>query len=284
MVGGQRPREPRRASANRGDRMSPWFLAIVLLAIATLASGCASSGSDSAGTSGSSAGSSTDASPAPLAPTPTERRATERRAAKRVVRTYYGDIDSGDYGGAWQPLSPDVQSSLGGYNAWRKGFETTDSTSATSVKLKEFSRQAAAVNVTVESSDTDVCGTDVQQRFACTWRLERQGHSRIATGISMSKESGNDPVTDASKCSSPAPTVPAKAPAPSTPTDDGSGVDDPPRGPSGADGTYNCADFAAASPRLARRERQRRWSRRRQRRRGLRDAPVAVDRVAETHL
>jgi hypothetical protein len=128
------------------------------------------------------------------------------RAVKRVVRTYYSDIDSGDYHGAWHRLAPFVRSSFGGYETWRAGYKTTTSTSVIRVGIKRLGRQDAALRVTVKASDTDVCGSEVKQRFRGSWQLERHGHSWIATNIRMSKVSGDEPVTDASRCSSTTPT------------------------------------------------------------------------------
>jgi hypothetical protein len=220
--------------------------ALILLVVAGVAvTGCGgSSGSSSSDADSSATSALAGEAPSVHRVSRAARKRQRRRKIKLAVRRYYSDLSVKDYDSAWNRLSPSMKERIGSYRQWRRGYKYTDSTKVEHISLHKVSYKAATADLTLRSRDTDACGTRVTQTFEGTWSLRFQYPNWVARDISMSKTSGDEPVTDPSNCPDSAPTAPPPStPAPPTPPDNGSSADTPSRGPSGADGTYNCADF-----------------------------------------
>lgn len=61
------------------------------------------------------------------------RRERRERAVEGAVRDFYREVGYGDYDAAWARLTEPAQASLGGYDAWRAGYEFSVSTRVSGV-------------------------------------------------------------------------------------------------------------------------------------------------------
>jgi hypothetical protein len=120
--------------------------------------------------------------------------------AEQTVKSYYEAINDYAYRKAWRLLTAALQEELGGFAAWREGYETTVETNASHVKALEASASGALVSLQLRSTDLDECGDSVEQTFSGTWSLE--GERRyLATSFDIEKTGGGTPVFDSSECS-----------------------------------------------------------------------------------
>jgi hypothetical protein len=93
-----------------------------------------------------------------------------------------------------------VQSELGGFEAWRAGYDFSVSTRVSNVTAVEAGPRFAVVLFRLRSEDIDECANDVVQRFAGRWELARVGAQWRATAIGAEKVAGATPVTDIEDC------------------------------------------------------------------------------------
>lgn len=121
--------------------------------------------------------------------------------AEVVVQRYYRAINRGAYLTAWAQLAPALQAELGGFATWMDGYGTTVSTHAYSVQAVEASSTSAVVEIEIESTDIDECGTTVDQSFSGTWSLAAEGDRFRGTSFDVQKLSGRTPVQNPSECS-----------------------------------------------------------------------------------
>jgi hypothetical protein len=124
---------------------------------------------------------------------------TDSERAEETVRLYYGAIDSYSYRRAWNLLAPSLQEELGGFTAWREGYETTVDTTASEVEAIEASPASALVSLQLDSTDIDECGEMVEQTFSGTWSLQGGGRY-LGTEFHVEKTSGGTPVLNPSEC------------------------------------------------------------------------------------
>jgi hypothetical protein len=111
-----------------------------------------------------------------------EGRQTPRGAG--LVRSYYAALDAGQFAKAWARLTPEVKAAFGGFEVWRRGYETTLGHRVQDVRRLPGHR----IRHTLVATDRTACGTTTQ-RFAVTWRLAG-GH---ATALHAVKLAGEDP-------------------------------------------------------------------------------------------
>jgi hypothetical protein len=177
------------------DVRCPVRFALPALLIASLAGcGATSEGGDPETVTVTEAAQATTSSfskPKPLSP---------GEQAEGTVRHYYRAIDAARYAEAWALLSPVLQSELGGFASWRDGYETTISTRVYGVNVIEAAEDLALVELDIESTDIDECGTNVEQTFSGTWSLTKEGGRFRATSFDVEKISGGEPVLDPSSC------------------------------------------------------------------------------------
>jgi hypothetical protein len=131
---------------------------------------------------------------------PADTALSDAARAEQTVRSYYAAINNYAYREAWSLLAPGLQEELGGFAAWRDGYETTVETTASDVNAVEASPSGALVSLRLSSTDLDECGDNIEQTFSGTWSLE--GGSRyLATSFDIEKTGGGTPVFDPSECS-----------------------------------------------------------------------------------
>jgi hypothetical protein len=128
------------------------------------------------------------------------RRERRERAVEGAVRDFYREVDFGQYESAWVRLTPAVQSALGGFEAWRGGYEFSVSTRVSNVTAVEARPRSAVVLFKLRSEDIDECANDVVQRFSGRWELARVGPHWRATSIGAEKVAGATPVTSVEDC------------------------------------------------------------------------------------
>jgi hypothetical protein len=131
---------------------------------------------------------------------PAEQALSDAARAEQTVKSYYEAINNYAYRKAWRLLSPALQEELGGFAAWRDGYETTVETNASDVKAVEAAASGALVSLQLSSTDLDECGDSVEQTFSGTWSLEGEGRY-LATSFDIEKTGGGTPVFDSSECS-----------------------------------------------------------------------------------
>jgi hypothetical protein len=131
---------------------------------------------------------------------PVETASSNAERAEQTVRDYYGAINDGAYNHAWSLLAPPLQEELGGFTAWRDGYETTIETVPSEIDAIEASAAGALVSLRLSSTDLDECGDNVEQTFSGTWSLEGGGRY-LASGFDIEKTGGGTPVFDPSECS-----------------------------------------------------------------------------------
>ena len=131
---------------------------------------------------------------------PAPNSAAER--AEATVHRYYRAIESGHYSQAWGLLDTALQSELGGYSAWRDGYETTVATEVFGVHAVEASGSSALVALKIESTDIDECGSTIAQSFAGTWSLASSGGPFLGTAFDVEKTGGRTPILDPASCGS----------------------------------------------------------------------------------
>ena len=95
-----------------------------------------------------------------------------------------------------------LQTELGGFTAWRGGYDTTVSTHASDIELVEHSPEGSLVTFDLRSEDIDECGSSVDQQFSGTWTLGLLGGKFRATKFEVEKVSGGTPVFDPAECES----------------------------------------------------------------------------------
>ncbi len=147
---------------------------------------------------------------------PTSRSPAEK--AEATVRRYYKEINRGVFSIAWPLLSPTLQAELGGFAAWRDGYETTVNTRAHGVRARQASAGSAVVELEIESTDIDECDTMVHQTFSGTWSLAFQGGRFRGIAFDVEKTSGGTPALDPSACE-------YEETEPYVPSESGSGCD-----------------------------------------------------------
>lgn len=116
------------------------------------------------------------------------------------MRRYYRAVDQGAYSEAWALLAPTLQAELGGYAAWRDGYETTVSTRAHGIRALRASSSSAVVALSIDATDIDECGATIHQTFSGTWSLTAEANRLRATAFDVEKTSGATPVRDPSDC------------------------------------------------------------------------------------
>lgn len=201
-------------------------LAAVMLALGLVCGGCGGSRSEPPAHGGSAptpAGSFASSTPSsPDAATRSTLRARAREAAARhaervaegLVREYYDSIDARDFSRAWAVLGRDKQASFGGYDTWRKGFDTTVSLSAHSLSAHALGPGLVEVHVALASVDADACADNVKQSFAGAWRMTRDESGWHPTSIAMNKTGGGAVRTRVEDC--PGVAIPSDAIPPPT--------------------------------------------------------------------
>jgi hypothetical protein len=170
-------------------------LAMVVFLVSAIAilAGCGNSGSETTVTV-------TEASRAPSSkPQSAKPQLSDAERAEATVRRYYQAINSYSYREAWNLLAPSLQEELGGFAAWRDGYETTIETKVSQVDAVEASSASALVSLELSSTDIDECGETVEQTFSGAWSLEGGGRY-LGTEFDVEKTSGGTPVLDASEC------------------------------------------------------------------------------------
>jgi hypothetical protein len=115
--------------------------ALGALVAALVVLGCGGSG-DTTTTATVTVGERTVTEPTPST-TPTIPTASLARRAERLVEQYYAAVDIGDYQSAWSLLSPELQSQLGGFYAWRDGYRFTIGTDVSGVRAIDGTARAA---------------------------------------------------------------------------------------------------------------------------------------------
>ena len=154
----------------RARALGRWIALPLMLCLAATLSGCGGGGSKDQ-TSTVTVIESAKIARASAMPAPNS--AAER--AEATVHRYYRAIESGHYSQAWGLLDTALQSELGGYSAWRDGYETTVATEVFGVHAVEASGSSALVALKIESTDIDECGSTIAQSFAGTWSLASSG-------------------------------------------------------------------------------------------------------------
>ena len=122
------------------------------------------------------------------------------RAVEGAVRDFYSEVDFGEYDAAWARLTPPVQDSLGGFVAWRSGYDFSVSTRVSNVTAVQADPRFAVVLFRLRSEDIDECADTVVQRFAGRWELARVRRNWRATSVSAEKIGGATPVTNVEDC------------------------------------------------------------------------------------
>jgi hypothetical protein len=170
-------------------------LAIVVCGVSGIAilGGCGNSGSETTVTV------TKEAKALHLSPQSPKPQLSDAERAEATVRRYYQAIDSYSYREAWNLLATSLQEELGGFAAWRSGYQTTIETKASRVDAIEASPASALVSLQLDSTDVDECGETVEQTFSGTWSLEGDGRY-LGTEFNVEKTSGGTPVLDASEC------------------------------------------------------------------------------------
>jgi hypothetical protein len=105
-------------------------------------------------------------------------------AATKLVGSYYGALDAGDFEAAWARLTPSVQAAFGGFDHWRSGYETTVRQRVADVEV-----DGAEIRHALVATDRTPCGTTVEQRFRVTWNMA----GNRAESLHAVKLAGEDP-------------------------------------------------------------------------------------------
>jgi hypothetical protein len=168
-----------------------WFalVGVALLATTMSLTSCGDS---------SSAPPATHAGAATAVPTP-----SPSALAKSAVRSYYEDVNSGNYPAAWSHFSPTLRASVGGFSSWRSGYANTTNTRLISLRTLSATQSHAVEGIRLVGEATDACGRDVTQTFQGTWNLAERNGGFVGVSLDMSQVSGDELVTDSSACPPP---------------------------------------------------------------------------------
>lgn len=148
-----------------------------------------------------------------------------------VVRTYYGELEDRRFSLAWRRLSAAQQELNGGFDRWRRGFDTSIASNVVSATARSLDRAGHLVDVSLRlhSIDVDACNDRVSQRFAGVWHLRLTSGRWIARSIVMQKTAGGTVINDPAACPDTAPPddssgsgddIPPEDPAYSAPSED----------------------------------------------------------------
>jgi hypothetical protein len=131
--------------------------------------------------------------------------------AKAAVRSYYREVNVGDYQGAWSHFTPDLRTSLGGFQAWQDGYSFTVNTQLASLWVVRSAPAEVVLGIDLVGDAIDACANDVSQTFEGTWTLDNIDGTFVGTALDVAQTGGGDIVTDPSACPpppGPPPTVP----------------------------------------------------------------------------
>jgi hypothetical protein len=129
--------------------------------------------------------------PKPLSPT---------EEAQQTVAEYYEAVDGQRFGRAWDLLAAPLQGELGGFAAWRAGYDNTIKTNLIGVEATAADSETASAAIELVATDLDACGDTVKQTFAGTWTLTRSEGRWLGSAFDVAKTGGATPVADASAC------------------------------------------------------------------------------------
>jgi len=104
---------------------------------------------------------------------------------KQIVRSYYAALDARDFTTAWAMLSPGVQAAFGGFETWRRGYDSTLGHRVEDVTVAP----GGVVKLVLVATDRTLCEGRTEQRFAVTWRLAGEQ----AAALGAVKLAGADP-------------------------------------------------------------------------------------------
>src|SRR5256885_1835631 len=88
--------------------------------------------------------------------------------ATQAVNEYYGDIDSEEFGQAWQLLGPQQRHEDQGFQTWKGGYTSTARTAVVRMSPTVVDPQTVQVAVTVKTLDEYACDNRVRRTYGGT--------------------------------------------------------------------------------------------------------------------
>lgn len=100
--------------------------------------------------------------------------ANDSESAKGTLRNFYSAISSKNLAAAWNLMTPEQQSRMGGYDSFRNGYSTTLSSAATNITVASSSADKVILNYTLIARDRAEGGHVKVQNFNSSATLVKQ--------------------------------------------------------------------------------------------------------------
>lgn len=98
----------------------------------------------------------------------------DSESAKGTLRNFYSAISSKNLAAAWNLMTPEQQSRMGGYDSFRNGYSTTLSSAATNITVASSSADKVVLNYTLIARDRAEGGHVKVQSFNGSATLVKQ--------------------------------------------------------------------------------------------------------------
>lgn len=98
----------------------------------------------------------------------------DSESAKGTLRNFYSAISSKNLAAAWNLMTPEQQSRMGGYDSFRSGYSTTLSSAATNITVASSSADKVVLNYTLIARDRAEGGHVKVQNFNGSATLVKQ--------------------------------------------------------------------------------------------------------------
>ena len=103
--------------------------------------------------------------------------ANDAESAKGTLRNFYSAISAKNLNAAWNLMTPEQQSRMGGYDSFHNGYSTTLSSAASNILVASSSSDKTVLNYTLTARDRAEGGKVKVQNFACSATLVKQDGS-----------------------------------------------------------------------------------------------------------
>ena len=104
-------------------------------------------------------------------------------SAKDTVVSFHNRITNGDYRGAYNLLTLEMQNTMGNFDNWAKGFSTTIESRATDLQVVSLQDNVAEISFVLVARDKRSGGDIEERRFRSTARVVNDGGSWKITSI-----------------------------------------------------------------------------------------------------